>query len=68
MLVRLSLVPFFSHLAVSLSVFFSQGKTFKHIQDIVVSLLGIINKTVISMGREHALIVSSARQWPVREC
>ncbi|XP_019739690.1 dedicator of cytokinesis 2 isoform X1 [Hippocampus comes] len=32
------------------------GETFQHIQDIVVSLLGIINQTVISMGREHALI------------
>ncbi|KAK7919027.1 hypothetical protein WMY93_010311 [Mugilogobius chulae] len=32
------------------------GETFQHIQDIVVSLLIIINRTVISMGREHALI------------
>ncbi|XP_051925750.1 dedicator of cytokinesis protein 2 isoform X1 [Hippocampus zosterae] len=32
------------------------GETFQHIQDIVVSLLGIINQTVITMGREHALI------------
>ncbi|KAM7417649.1 hypothetical protein PAMA_017336 [Pampus argenteus] len=32
------------------------GETFQHIQDIVVSLLGIINRTVVTMGREHALI------------
>ncbi|KAJ8246906.1 hypothetical protein GJAV_G00256660 [Gymnothorax javanicus] len=32
------------------------GNTFKHIQDIVVSLLGTIDRTVIIMGREHALI------------
>ncbi|KAJ0002424.1 hypothetical protein NQD34_007573 [Periophthalmus magnuspinnatus] len=32
------------------------GETFQHVQDIVVSLLTIINRTVISMGREHALI------------
>uniref|UniRef100_A0A7N6F695 Dedicator of cytokinesis 2 n=1 Tax=Anabas testudineus TaxID=64144 RepID=A0A7N6F695_ANATE len=40
----------------SLCVCFSQGETFQHIQDIVVSLLRIINQTVITMGREHALI------------
>uniref|UniRef100_A0A8C6V5W5 Dedicator of cytokinesis 2 n=1 Tax=Neogobius melanostomus TaxID=47308 RepID=A0A8C6V5W5_9GOBI len=32
------------------------GKTFQHVQDIVVSLLCIINRTVITMGREHKLI------------
>uniref|UniRef100_A0A3Q3M374 Dedicator of cytokinesis 2 n=1 Tax=Labrus bergylta TaxID=56723 RepID=A0A3Q3M374_9LABR len=32
------------------------GETFQHVQDIVVSLLRIINTTVITMGREHALI------------
>ncbi|XP_061643350.1 dedicator of cytokinesis protein 2-like isoform X1 [Phyllopteryx taeniolatus] len=32
------------------------GETFEHIQDIVASLLRIINQTVITMGREHALI------------
>ncbi|XP_061643353.1 dedicator of cytokinesis protein 2-like isoform X4 [Phyllopteryx taeniolatus] len=34
------------------------GETFEHIQDIVASLLRIINQTVITMGREHALITA----------
>ncbi|TNN77725.1 Dedicator of cytokinesis protein 2 [Liparis tanakae] len=42
------------------------GDTFQHIQDIVVSLLRIIIRTVITMGREHALIKHFLRSFLTR--
>uniref|UniRef100_A0A672NCH1 Dedicator of cytokinesis 2 n=1 Tax=Sinocyclocheilus grahami TaxID=75366 RepID=A0A672NCH1_SINGR len=39
-----------------LEVLMGSGDTFQHIQDIVSFLLRTINRTVITMGREHALI------------
>ncbi|TWW55587.1 Dedicator of cytokinesis protein 2 [Takifugu flavidus] len=48
----------------------SVGETFQHVQDIVVSLLRVINRTVITMGREHALIVSTCQHYceRVQQC
>uniref|UniRef100_A0A671UKS3 Dedicator of cytokinesis 2 n=1 Tax=Sparus aurata TaxID=8175 RepID=A0A671UKS3_SPAAU len=59
------LFPFLLFSLSALCLCFSQGETFQHIQDIVVSLLRIINRTVITMGREHALIVSTFRCIPL---
>ncbi|KPP75594.1 hypothetical protein Z043_105149 [Scleropages formosus] len=40
------------------------GDTFKHVEDVVIALLRTINQTVITMGREHPLIVS----FPASAC
>uniref|UniRef100_A0AAY4DRV2 Dedicator of cytokinesis 2 n=1 Tax=Denticeps clupeoides TaxID=299321 RepID=A0AAY4DRV2_9TELE len=53
----------YSHVCVCvcliISLLFNQGNTFQHVEDVVVTLLRTINHTVIYMGRDHTLIVST---------
>uniref|UniRef100_A0A3B3TBX7 C2 DOCK-type domain-containing protein n=1 Tax=Paramormyrops kingsleyae TaxID=1676925 RepID=A0A3B3TBX7_9TELE len=44
------------------------GNTFKHIEDVVATLLRPINSTVIIMGREHPLIVSFSASFCLFLC
>uniref|UniRef100_A0A8C9TPR7 Dedicator of cytokinesis 2 n=1 Tax=Scleropages formosus TaxID=113540 RepID=A0A8C9TPR7_SCLFO len=60
--VRSDLVRYVMHNHLVTDVF--QGDTFKHVEDVVIALLRTINQTVITMGREHPLIVS----FPASAC